>query len=442
MSALPRSIGKYQVTEELGRGAMGVVYKGFDPHIDRTVAIKTIHAELLGDAGMREAMVARFRNEAQAVGRIVHPGVVAIHDFGEDAGTAYIAMEYVAGRNLEQVLAATPLLPLPRVLRLMDELLSALASAHRHGVWHRDIKAANLLLGPGGQVKLTDFGIARIGAGGLTQVASRIGTPGSMAPEQYIAGDAVDHRVDVFACGVLLYRLLAGRAAFRGHAEAVMFQVLHEDPPAPGALGGRPPGYDALVARAMARAPERRFAGVAEMRQALLEITTAGSGSSGGGDATLVVGSGALAPQGWNAELLGRMERALARHAGPMARVLVREAARDCATPAALVRMLAPHVADEARRAEFVAQALGTVAPGSEAGAPGEAAEPLTDAFREAVEHALTLRIGPVAGVLVRRAADAGGGDRGRFVARLAGSVSAAERAGLLRVVAGLVGSG
>src|ERR1700712_3509804 len=160
--AIPERIGKYTISEVLGQGAMGVVYKGFDPHIQRPVAIKVIHKELLGDDRAKDSIAARFRNEAQAVGRIAHPGVVAIYEFGEDADTAYIAMEFVPGRNLEQVLAGTPMLDETQLLGIMDQLLSAMAVAHGHGVWHRDIKPANLLLTAAGQVKLTDFGIARI----------------------------------------------------------------------------------------------------------------------------------------------------------------------------------------------------------------------------------------------------------------------------------------
>jgi serine/threonine protein kinase len=136
---LPERIGKYTISEVLGRGSMGTVYKGFDPHIHRPVAIKTIHRELLGDSTATDSMAARFRNEAKAVGRIAHPGVVAIYDFGEDGDVTFIAMEFVDGRTLDEILAVPQMLSEANVLAVMDQLLDALAVAHAQGVWHRDI---------------------------------------------------------------------------------------------------------------------------------------------------------------------------------------------------------------------------------------------------------------------------------------------------------------
>src|SRR5262245_42701610 len=199
----PERLGKYPITGLIGQGAMGVVYKGFDPVIQRPVAIKTIHKTLItADAGGEDYAV-RFRNEAMAVGRLSHPGIVAIYEYGEDDTTAFIAMEFVDGRSLDQLMPAHQPLPEVQALSLLAQLLAALTCAHRHGVWHRDVKPANLLVTRDGQLKLTDFGIARIANQGITQVASTIGTSGYMAPEQYI-GEDITHRVDLFAAGVLL----------------------------------------------------------------------------------------------------------------------------------------------------------------------------------------------------------------------------------------------
>ncbi|MBK9575233.1 MAG: serine/threonine protein kinase [Rhodoferax sp.] len=210
----PDHLGKYAITGLLGEGAMGVVYKGYDPGIGRQVAIKTIRKSLSEDRSTEDALSERFRNEARAVGRLNHPGIVAIYDLGEHEDNAFIAMEFVEGRDLSQILAATPNLPEPVILRVMHQLLDALEYAHSQGVWHRDIKPANLIITSAGQLKVTDFGIARIESAALTQVTSTIGTPGYMAPEQYI-GESFDHRVDIFAAGVLLYRMLAGQPPFR-----------------------------------------------------------------------------------------------------------------------------------------------------------------------------------------------------------------------------------
>src|SRR5512139_2436913 len=250
----PERLGKYPITGVLGKGAMGVVYKGFDPVINRPVAIKTIHKALIGQDLSGSSTTARFKNEARAVGRMAHPGIVAIYEYGEDAETAYIAMEYVEGRTLSQILHGTPRPPECDILTLMDQLLAALECAHRHGVWHRDIKPANLLITNSGQLKVTDFGIARIESVVLTQITSTIGTPGYMAPEQYI-GENVDHRIDIFAAGAILYGMLVGHPPFQGSAESVMYKVVNDHPVPPSKVpdAGRPEFYDAIIARALAK---------------------------------------------------------------------------------------------------------------------------------------------------------------------------------------------
>jgi serine/threonine-protein kinase len=367
MATTPQRIGKFEITAVLGQGAMGVVYKGLDPHIRRTVAIKTVHKQLLGEGEDGADFAARFRNEAQAVGRLQHPGIVAIHEFGEDADTAYIAMEFVEGRNLEQVLAQAGPLPLARACELVSQLLQALACAHAAGVWHRDIKPANLLLTPAGQLKLTDFGIARIANMGLTRVASTIGTPGCMAPEQYI-GEHIDHRVDLFATGVLLYRLLTGQPPFFGSAEQVMYKVLHEMPAPPSSLrAGLSPAFDALIARALAKPAEHRFQSADEFRQALslaLAAPAATAATVADGEATVVLPRGGGAPSAVvpvavvpavpAATVIDEAFRVhvlsvLTRHVGPVARVMLKRAGEGAQSEAQLVERLLASV-DEAER--------------------------------------------------------------------------------------------
>ena len=492
--AVPEQIGKYLISEVLGQGAMGVVYKGFDPHIHRPVAIKTVHKALLGDSTAPDSIAARFRNEAQAVGRIAHAGVVAIYEFGEDENTAYIAMEFVQGRNLDEVLAGTPLLGEAQLLRIMDQLLSALAAAHEQGVWHRDIKPANLILTASDQVKLTDFGIARIEHAGLTQVSSMIGTPGYMAPEQYM-GEGVDHRADLFACGVLLYRLLTGKPAFSGAANVVMYQVLNETPPAPSTLAQRPVMYDAIVARAMAKQPEQRFASAQEMQQALLHLASGVANPVASlmvdSDATTIAPAGywpraieaatpqqvrqfigTSTPQGssvalptgstkWKPEDLSRIERALASHIGPMARLMVKQAASNCSDMESLATSVSMHIPEPARRQQFLSAATAgsqarpvgatlTSAPGQARPTqlqsafqptPTTAAAPvaaLTEDFKARAIQVLTKHLGPIARVLIKRAADQSSGDKDRFVRLLVDGVAEKDRAGLLRDMTGL----
>jgi serine/threonine protein kinase len=267
---LPHRIGRYDVSAELGRGSTSIVYKGVDPVAGRVVAIKTLQRSGADDDGEAEAILLRFRNEARTIGRLHHPGVVAVDEFGEDGLHSWIAMEYVEGSNLDEVLLRCPALGQERAVAIMDQLLDALGCVHREGVCHRDLKPANIMVTTAGRIKLTDFGVARLRDLGLTRVSSIIGTPAFMAPEQFTGG-ALDHRADLFACGVLLFLLLSGRRPFSGAPAAVMHQILNEEPPllsvAGGGLVGR--AYDGVVSRALAKRADERFSSADEMRDAL-----------------------------------------------------------------------------------------------------------------------------------------------------------------------------
>jgi serine/threonine-protein kinase len=269
--ATPQRLGKYEITEVLGTGAMGVVYKGFDPGIRRTVAIKTIRRELIEGDRAAGSMLARFRNEARAAGRLSHPGIVAVHDYGEDAEVAYIAMEYVEGNSLREYFSRGTRFAERDAVSIMSQLLEALAHAHERRVWHRDIKPANLIVMMNGRVKVADFGIARIEASELTQTGAVLGSPGYMAPEQYAAA-AIDHRADLFAAGVVFYQLLTGAKAFVGTMEQIAYAICHTEPLRPSLAD---PGkgwerYDAIVTKALAKKPEDRYQSAEEFRAAIL----------------------------------------------------------------------------------------------------------------------------------------------------------------------------
>jgi tRNA A-37 threonylcarbamoyl transferase component Bud32 len=252
------TIGKYEIRRELGRGAMGVVYEAYDPAIKRVVALKTIRADQL--SGERaDVIVARFRREAQAVGRLNHPNIVAIYDFGEDAGAWYIAMEFVRGRELKSCFDADERFKLADAVRIMGQILAALDYSHRHGVIHRDIKPANVFLLDDGSVKVADFGIAHIEASNLTQVGTVMGTPSYMSPEQ-IMGMPVDGRSDLFSAGVILYQFLTGERPFAGSAATTMQKVLKEDPLPPSTLNVQlPAALDAVVRQALAKRADDRY---------------------------------------------------------------------------------------------------------------------------------------------------------------------------------------
>jgi serine/threonine-protein kinase len=269
--ATPHHLGKYEITEVLGQGAMGVVYKGFDPGIRRTVAIKTIRRELVEGERHAAAMLARFRNEAQAAGKLSHPGLVAVYDYGEDADVAYIAMEYVEGNSLREYIGRGTRFAERDAVSIMSQLLEGLAHAHERRVWHRDIKPGNVIVMRNGKVKIADFGIARIEASELTQTGVMMGSPGYMAPEQYAAAQ-IDHRADLFAAGVVFYQLLTGAKPFVGTTEQVSYATCHTEPLRPSLAD---PGkgwerYDPVIARALAKKPEDRYQSAEALRAAIL----------------------------------------------------------------------------------------------------------------------------------------------------------------------------
>ena len=262
------TLGKYEIRREIGRGAMGVVYKGFDPMIKRTVAIKTVRADRL--AGEESAaMIARFRREAQAAGRLNHPNIVSIYDFGEENGTWYIAMEFIKGRELKDYFDHDERFSFPDTARIMSQILEALGSSHSQGVVHRDVKPANIFVLADGMVKVADFGIAHVETSSMTQVGTMLGTPAYMSPEQ-IMGLPVDGRSDLFSAGVIFYQFLTGERPFAGSATTTMQKVLKEDPLPPSTLNVQAPaGMDAIVRKALAKRPDERFQTAAEFAAAI-----------------------------------------------------------------------------------------------------------------------------------------------------------------------------
>ena len=252
-------LGKYEIRRELGRGAMGVVYEAFDPMIARVVALKTIRPDQLTGAHSKE-ILARFHREAQAAGRLTHPNIVSIYDFGEDAGVWFIAMELVTGRELKDHFEKNERFRTADAVRILAQVLAALGYSHRLGVVHRDIKPSNIFIMEDGTAKVADFGIAHLESSDLTQVGTVLGTPAYMSPEQ-ILGLPVDGRSDLFSVGVILYQFLTGERPFTGNATITMRKVLEEDPLPPSRFNTQIPGaMDAVVRRALAKKPDERFA--------------------------------------------------------------------------------------------------------------------------------------------------------------------------------------
>ncbi len=261
----PLQLGRYQIVRVLGRGAMGVVYEGLDPRLNRRVAIKVISTSRVEPA-LRAEYSARFIHEAQAVARLNHPHIVTVHDFGEEDGAAYLVMELIEGEELSAYFDESQGFQLEFMLddavRMTCELLDAVGYAHRHGIVHRDIKPANVMLTPELKVKLTDFGVARMGGpnAGNTLAGALIGTPSFMSPEQ-IGGEAVGPRSDIFSVGIILYQFLTTERPFRGKGMFAVQQKIMYDQPVPPTLinPALSPMFDRIVLRALAKRPLDRY---------------------------------------------------------------------------------------------------------------------------------------------------------------------------------------
>jgi eukaryotic-like serine/threonine-protein kinase len=270
-----KSLGRYQIRGVLGQGAMGLVYEGLDPKLNRRVAIKTILTRKLSPDAARMATV-RFEREVKAVARLNHPNVVQVYDFATEGDLAYIVMEFVQGKELKDFLDANERFDLKRIFGVMAELLSALDFAHEAGIIHRDVKPANVMVTVDGHSKLTDFGVARFTEPDASQIdmtraGQLIGTPSYMSPEQ-IQGQTIDRRSDVFSAGILLYQLLTWKKPFSGSQWELAKKIIEDDPVWPSKVVEIPPEIDRVVARAMAKQPERRYQTARKFAEALQRV--------------------------------------------------------------------------------------------------------------------------------------------------------------------------
>ena len=451
MSA-PAQLGKYTISEVLGKGAMGIVYKGFDPHIRRTVALKTIRKELIDD-DQASTLLARFRNEAQAAGRLSHPGIVGVYEWGEVGELVFLAMEYVPGNSLREYFNRGTRFDGKDAVSVMAQLLDAIHYAHEQGVWHRDIKPANIIIMSNGKLKVADFGIARIETSNLTQTGAIMGTPGYMAPEQY-RGPSVDWRADLFSAGVVMYQLLTGTRPFIGSPESIAYKICHVDPVLPSEAdpGRCTTQFDAVAMKALAKKPEERYQDARAFRDAVFEAFSAPV-SPAVSEETIInevlrvrapsepsqpsspsqptspsqrpvsfpdpsqPDSRTVPPPGWEAAVLKQVEQQLARFVGPVARVMVKRGAASTSDIDRLYRMLAESLTDPGERSAFLAgrQQLQGVSPleagatavprGADSGAPTGATVQLTPAAIEQATRQLAIYLGPIAKVVTKKAA-------------------------------------
>jgi len=421
--------------------------------------------------------MARFKNEAKAAGRLHHPNIVGIYEYGEDDAVAFIAMEYVEGTGLREYLNLRASFDFAQLVALMSQLLNGLEFAHGRGVVHRDIKPSNLIVTKEAQLKVADFGVARIDTSNLTTAGMVIGTPSYMSPEQ-CRGLETDARSDLFSAGVVLYELLTGVKPFRGNVQAIAYKICHEEPEPPSALSSLklPPAVDQLVAKAMAKEPAARFqdartfhAALRDVGQMSVEVDT--------GLGTTMVAIGTLLLQkpeqaAWDDDTLRTAEQELARAVGPMARLIVRRAAAQTSDRAELCSILSDNITDPESRRRFV-DAFNKTGSGVHAGTTGShgahgahgalasspsghgrvatsmptsmpgtmqpvgmtaAGAPLEQAFVDQIAGRLAVYLGPIAPIVTRKAArDAK--TRSEFVRRVADSLGTQERAAFLREV-------
>jgi serine/threonine-protein kinase len=290
-----KTAGRYQLLEELGRGAMGVVYKAHDPTIGRTVAVKTMRLHEAVTGLSHDELIARFNIETRAAGLLTHANIVVVYDAGEDGGLFYITMEFVQGRSLQALIDLKQVFPLPRVMKLMEQAGSALDFAHQNNVVHRDIKPANLMITGDDVVKITDFGTAKILAKGATTTGAILGTPSYMSPEQ-VKGKPVDGRSDVFSLGVILYELVTGEKPFPGqNVTTVIYKIVNEEPISPRELDSSiHPGLNYVITKALTKNLDDRYQTCKELVEDLRNYRELGDGPS---ESATVVMPGRMRPK-------------------------------------------------------------------------------------------------------------------------------------------------
>jgi serine/threonine-protein kinase len=449
----PSSIGRYKITRWLTSGAMGQIYEAHDPLIERTVALKILRRELL-DRGDADGWLQRFRHEARAAGRLLHPNIVTLLDYGEEGGLPFLAMEFIEGEGLDMRLRREGHFSRPAAVTIITQVLNALEFAHANHVIHRDVKPSNILLTKAGMVKVADFGIAHIEASDLTTEGDVLGTPSYMAPEQLL-GKVVDHRADQFAAAAVFFELLTGQKPFQGKSLAEsMLNMERRGPADIRALNADvSPALQHVINKALSYECGNRFPTTNEFSRAITEAaagivpvapsapdetvfapksTTAAppKPAEAQADAPLPPPTSssplpgpdpveqAAEPMPLAIELLSEVERDLTTFIGPMAKIAVRRAAKTTIDLVGLYQSLATYIDGPSDRDTFIRNGLrrsSTIGGPSSGGAPRQ---PLTQtdmtgqrsvllaiapgALRQ-LEADLTTYIGPIAPIVLRR---------------------------------------
>ncbi len=267
-----KKLGKYEIVEELGFGAMGKVYKAKDPTINRFVALKTINLSLTFSEKERAEFSERFHREAQTAGQLSHQNIITIYEVAEDEekDLSYIAMEFASGAELKDIISSPSPIPISQIVNIVSQIAEALDYAHQHGIVHRDIKPANIIINSKGILKVTDFGIAKIATSNLTDTGKFLGTPYYMSPEQ-IDGQSIDGRSDLFSLGVILYQMLTKQMPFKGDSvAAVTYAIAHKPYPKPSSIDDSIPKFmDSIVAKLLNKDRDKRYSSGRELIEEL-----------------------------------------------------------------------------------------------------------------------------------------------------------------------------
>jgi serine/threonine-protein kinase len=409
-----RQLGKYKIAEVIGASPLATVYKASDPEPERTVALKILRKEGI-DPRITAHAVAKFKNQLLAAERLAHPGIADVYEHGEDDHLAYLAMEYLAGRGLRDFLTLRLRLGLKDTMSIMSQLLAALDFAHANGVVHRDVKPANIIMLLSGRLKLADFGVALIDTFDLPQAGSLAGSPAYMSPERH-AGQEADRRSDVFSCGVVLYELLTGSRPFEGPLETVGEKICGETYRPASELNprGSPAALDAVIASALAKNPEERFPTARDFAGALESaFREAGETSAPPradeppgrppSESTLLVSTSLQL----SVNDLRAIETRLTLHVGPVAKVLLKQAARTASDGPALVGMLAKYIPSEENRRVFIAAAMERLAAGAAASADSPSVRFSRNLIGapeiEVASRRLAHYLGPIAKVIAKK---------------------------------------
>jgi serine/threonine-protein kinase len=447
--SMPATVGKYRVEGVIGRGAIGIVYKGHDPSIDRPVAIKSLRQDVLDEVDDRGALLKRFAHEARSAGRCQHPNIVTVYDYVEHDGAPYIIMEFVAAGTLETVTRSGAKLPLRQVGEIMVQLLMALDHAHGKGVIHRDVKPANILCPAATTIKVTDFGVARFQNMGLTAQGGGIalGTPNYMAPEQFL-GRPVDARTDLFAAGIVLYQLLTGTKPFlAADLPNLMRKLLNESAPTISLLRPDLWRFDEVVQRAMARNPTDRYQTadifIAAINRAmehsgeaseapLLDLTKLSHAKPADSDSGSSRDLSRTMAERLTPRTMDSVEQALARAIGPIARIVVRKAAKEATDADKMLSAMCAQIPIEKEAVRFRSAAEAFLRKDEGVAAIQLDAVISEQEIRQATELLLPL-IGPVAKIFAERHAATAVG-REDYYEHLAEAIpSAAEREAFLK---------